>query len=165
VDYHSFFYTHNPDSFTQLGAALRFYGVALRYAPNPIPLPPHPAQPSSVACDPTATSFTSTRPQTQRPNRSFCSTARSSDTPSGFDRTGLSGFDRTQNSGFECYTTYSKNRLASAAGKQDDSGVHYATAANGNQNISVAAALLARLQAKKETVSGQVKLGTNPYPP
>jgi hypothetical protein len=35
VDYHSFFYTHNPDAFTQLGAALRFYGVALRYAPTP----------------------------------------------------------------------------------------------------------------------------------
>jgi hypothetical protein len=30
VDYHSFFYTHNPDAFTQLGAALHFYGVALR---------------------------------------------------------------------------------------------------------------------------------------
>jgi hypothetical protein len=35
VDYHSFFYTHNPDAFTQLGAALHFYGVALRYAPTP----------------------------------------------------------------------------------------------------------------------------------
>ena len=35
VDYHSFFYTHNPDAFTQLGTALRFYGVALRYAPTP----------------------------------------------------------------------------------------------------------------------------------
>ena len=35
VDYHSFFYTHNPDAFTQLGAALRFYGVQLRYAPTP----------------------------------------------------------------------------------------------------------------------------------
>jgi hypothetical protein len=35
VDYHSFFYTHNPDAFTQLGQALRFYGVALRYAPTP----------------------------------------------------------------------------------------------------------------------------------
>ena len=33
VDYHSFFYTHNPDAFTQLGAALHFYGVDLRYAP------------------------------------------------------------------------------------------------------------------------------------
>ena len=29
VDFHSFFYTHNPDAFTQLGAALRFYGIAL----------------------------------------------------------------------------------------------------------------------------------------
>ena len=35
VDYHSFFYTHTPDAFTQLGAALHFYGVALRYAPTP----------------------------------------------------------------------------------------------------------------------------------
>ena len=35
VDYHSFFYTHNPDAFTQLGAALHFYGVALRFAPPP----------------------------------------------------------------------------------------------------------------------------------
>jgi hypothetical protein len=35
VDFHAFFYTHNPDAFTQLGAALHFYGVALRYAPTP----------------------------------------------------------------------------------------------------------------------------------
>jgi hypothetical protein len=35
VDYHSFFYTHNPDAFTQLGQALDFYGVHLRYAPTP----------------------------------------------------------------------------------------------------------------------------------
>jgi len=35
VDYHSFFYTNNPDAFTQLGAALHFYDVALRYAPTP----------------------------------------------------------------------------------------------------------------------------------
>ena len=35
VDYHSFFYTHNPDAFTQLGTALHFYGVKLRYAPTP----------------------------------------------------------------------------------------------------------------------------------
>jgi hypothetical protein len=35
VDYHSFFYTHTPEAFTQLGAALHFYGVALRYAPTP----------------------------------------------------------------------------------------------------------------------------------
>ena len=35
VDFHSFFYTHNPDAFTQLGAALHFYGVALRYASTP----------------------------------------------------------------------------------------------------------------------------------
>jgi transposase InsO family protein len=35
VDYHSFFFTHSPDAFTQLGAALHFYGVALRYAPTP----------------------------------------------------------------------------------------------------------------------------------
>ena len=35
VDYHSFFYTHHPDAFTQLGQALHFYGVDLRYAPTP----------------------------------------------------------------------------------------------------------------------------------
>lgn len=35
VDYHSFFYTHNPDAFTQLGQTLHFYGVKLRYAPTP----------------------------------------------------------------------------------------------------------------------------------
>jgi hypothetical protein len=35
VDYHSFFYTHNPDAFTQLGQALHFYGVQLLYAPTP----------------------------------------------------------------------------------------------------------------------------------
>ena len=35
VDYHSFFFTHEPDAFTQLGAALRFYEVSLRYAPTP----------------------------------------------------------------------------------------------------------------------------------
>ena len=35
VDYHSFFYTHNPEAFTQLGQALHFYGVALRFAPTP----------------------------------------------------------------------------------------------------------------------------------
>ena len=35
MDYHSFFYTHNPDAFTHLGAALHFYGVQLRYAPTP----------------------------------------------------------------------------------------------------------------------------------
>ncbi|HEY9175050.1 MAG TPA: hypothetical protein VI136_22405 [Verrucomicrobiae bacterium] len=35
VDDHSFCYTHNPDAFTQLGAALHFYGVQLLYAPTP----------------------------------------------------------------------------------------------------------------------------------
>ena len=35
VDYHSFFFTHSPEALTQLGAALRFYGVSLRYAPTP----------------------------------------------------------------------------------------------------------------------------------
>jgi hypothetical protein len=35
VDYHSVFYTHNPDAFTQLGQALHFYGVKLLYAPTP----------------------------------------------------------------------------------------------------------------------------------
>jgi hypothetical protein len=35
VDYHSFFFTNLPEAFTQLGQALHFYGVALRYAPTP----------------------------------------------------------------------------------------------------------------------------------
>lgn len=35
VDYHSFFFTDRPEAFTQLGAALRFYEVSLRYAPTP----------------------------------------------------------------------------------------------------------------------------------
>jgi hypothetical protein len=35
VDYHSLFFTAVPDALTQLGWALRFYGVTLRYAPTP----------------------------------------------------------------------------------------------------------------------------------
>jgi hypothetical protein len=35
VDYHSFFFTSQPDAFTQLGDALRFYEVSLRFAPTP----------------------------------------------------------------------------------------------------------------------------------
>ena len=35
VDYHSFFFTSTPDALTQLGTALRFYEVSLRYAPTP----------------------------------------------------------------------------------------------------------------------------------
>jgi hypothetical protein len=35
VDYHSIFFTNIPEAFTQLGQALHFYGVALRYAPTP----------------------------------------------------------------------------------------------------------------------------------
>jgi hypothetical protein len=35
VDYHALFFTHTPEAFTQLGAALHFYGIALRYAPTP----------------------------------------------------------------------------------------------------------------------------------
>lgn len=35
VDYHSFFFTHTPEAFTQIGTALRFYEVSLRYAPTP----------------------------------------------------------------------------------------------------------------------------------
>jgi len=35
VDYHSFFFTHTPEAFTQLGAALHFYCVSLRFAPTP----------------------------------------------------------------------------------------------------------------------------------
>ena len=35
VDYHSFFFAQTPGAFTQLGTALHFYGVALRYAPTP----------------------------------------------------------------------------------------------------------------------------------
>jgi hypothetical protein len=35
VDYHSLFFSSVPDALTQLGAALRFYGVNFRYAPTP----------------------------------------------------------------------------------------------------------------------------------
>jgi hypothetical protein len=35
VDYHSLFFTKVPEALTQLGMALRFYGVSLRYAPTP----------------------------------------------------------------------------------------------------------------------------------
>jgi hypothetical protein len=35
VDYHSLFFTATPEALTQLGWALRFYGVTLRYAPTP----------------------------------------------------------------------------------------------------------------------------------
>ena len=35
VDYHSLFFTHDPDALTQLGWALRFYDISLRYAPTP----------------------------------------------------------------------------------------------------------------------------------
>jgi hypothetical protein len=35
VDYHSFFFNHQPEALTQLGAALKFYDVSLKYAPTP----------------------------------------------------------------------------------------------------------------------------------
>jgi hypothetical protein len=35
VDYHSIFFTHEPDALTQLGGALKFYDISLRYAPTP----------------------------------------------------------------------------------------------------------------------------------
>lgn len=35
VDYHSFFFTHDPEALTQLGWALKFYDISLRYAPTP----------------------------------------------------------------------------------------------------------------------------------
>lgn len=35
VDYHSFFWTNKPESLTQLGEALAFYQVSLKYAPTP----------------------------------------------------------------------------------------------------------------------------------
>lgn len=35
VDFHSFFFTHVPEALTQLGHALRFYGVSFRYAHTP----------------------------------------------------------------------------------------------------------------------------------
>jgi hypothetical protein len=35
VDFHSFFFTNLPEAFTQLGVALHFYGIALRFAPTP----------------------------------------------------------------------------------------------------------------------------------
>lgn len=35
VDFHSFFFTHDPHALTQLGQALHFYGTSFRYAPTP----------------------------------------------------------------------------------------------------------------------------------
>jgi hypothetical protein len=35
VDYHSIFFTHDPEALTQLGWALKFYDISLRYAPTP----------------------------------------------------------------------------------------------------------------------------------
>ena len=35
VDYHSLFFTHDPDALTQMGWALKFYDISLRYAPTP----------------------------------------------------------------------------------------------------------------------------------
>jgi hypothetical protein len=35
VDCHSLFFPQRPDALTQLGAALHFYGVSLRYARTP----------------------------------------------------------------------------------------------------------------------------------
>jgi hypothetical protein len=35
VDYHSFFFAQLPEAHTQLGAALAFYDVSLRFAPTP----------------------------------------------------------------------------------------------------------------------------------
>jgi hypothetical protein len=35
VDYHSIFFTHEPDALTQLGWALKFYDISFRYAPTP----------------------------------------------------------------------------------------------------------------------------------
>jgi hypothetical protein len=56
-------------------------------------------------------------------------------------------------SGGGCPWQARKNRLASAAGKQDDSGMHHATAANGNQDLSAAPALLAGPGAMEDAVS------------
>jgi hypothetical protein len=35
VDYHSLFFSQDPDALTQLGWALKFYDISLRYAPTP----------------------------------------------------------------------------------------------------------------------------------
>lgn len=35
VDYHSFFFSQNPEILTQIGQALKFYGMSLKYAPTP----------------------------------------------------------------------------------------------------------------------------------
>ena len=35
VDYHSFFHTQQPEALTEIGRALRFYGVSLQYASTP----------------------------------------------------------------------------------------------------------------------------------
>ena len=34
-DYHSMFFTHDPDALTQLGGALKFYDISFLYAPTP----------------------------------------------------------------------------------------------------------------------------------
>jgi hypothetical protein len=36
VEYHSLFFTRDPDTLTQLGWALKFYDISLRYAPTPL---------------------------------------------------------------------------------------------------------------------------------
>ena len=35
VDFHSFFFSQNPEILTHVGRALKFYGVSLKYAPTP----------------------------------------------------------------------------------------------------------------------------------
>jgi hypothetical protein len=56
-------------------------------------------------------------------------------------------------SGGGCPCQTGKNRLASPAGKQDDFGVHNATAANGNRDVAVVLALLAGPGAREAAVS------------
>jgi hypothetical protein len=68
-------------------------------------------------------------------------------------------------SGSDCPWQACKNHLAYAAGKQDESGVHHATAASGNQDVSATPALLAGVGAKEEAVSELMKLRSPLYAP
>jgi len=36
VEYHSLFFSRDPDTLTQFGWALEFYDISLRYAPTPL---------------------------------------------------------------------------------------------------------------------------------
>lgn len=82
VDYHSLFYTRDPDSLTQLAAALHFYGVGLLYAPRRRPRVKSNVciTTGSSACPrslPPKSSVTSTPPMTCWSNCANTTTAKS----------------------------------------------------------------------------------------